>query len=408
MFNKSIQYVLFTDVTLFALTIGIIYPIILLNNLNIETSFLGYVVAVFNFGEFIGSFLLSRVYNYLGEKKTFIINLIIAIIGNIIYSHSILINADKARWMILCGRFFLGFYSGGSQSIRQIFISKNIENGNEKLQYIIKLGIFLRFGFIVGPFITIFLKIININLGYVNIIPETAGNYILIILEFLQILLLLYSFHNYQNDQNILTDIVIEKDEIVREEIIFNWYGIIICLILVFTSFLVFSFQETIIINIFIDNFNWTSTEFGYVFTYSGILNAIISLGLYQYCKRNQINNIKMLIISCLFGMVGFILMLKYSKEYNMWLFLFGFTIMTIQTTFSISYIYTSYPKYIKREKLTKYFGYLFMCGSIARIIGGYLFVYLYLNTFVNLSFIIMFVLFSINLLLLLLLKKKI
>ncbi len=430
MISKSIRYALFSHITLFSLTIGITFPTLwkLLKDINVDSSFLAYVVAIFSIGEFLGSFFLSRLYQYFGERMSFIINLIIAIIGNIIFSHSILINNTNAKWMILVGRLFLGFYSGGSQTIEQIFISNNMKEDDNKLEYIIKLGIFLRFGFIIGPFIGIFLTYIDFDAGYINIIPETGANYILIILEIFQILIFIYSFRRYKCDDVLILelslteineismdDIILDIENSINElkeeresgEIPFNIPGVIICLMSLFISYLVFSFQETVVIAAVDKYYNWGPTEISYLFTYSGVLNAILSYGLIQYGRRNEVNNIFILGLSCLIGCIGFIIMFQYTKSYNMWKFLIGFTFMTIQSSFSRPYIFTVYAKYIDPEKLTKYFGYLFMSASLSRIIGAYLFVFLYFQTIFNSTFIVFFVLFTLNFFGFLLLRKK-
>ncbi len=79
-----------------------------------DRTFLGIVVAIFSFGRLFGSIILGYWYNWRGPKEVIIVSLLLSIIGNVLYGFGYI----TSKWVVLVGRFLVGFGSGILSPVR--------------------------------------------------------------------------------------------------------------------------------------------------------------------------------------------------------------------------------------------------------------------------------------------------
>jgi ceroid-lipofuscinosis MFS transporter 7 len=91
--------------------------LIQVDNKNASVKFLGWVIAVFSFGQLVGSPLFGFWSDKRPAREPLIVALLVNVIFNVLYSYCGAFPSGLAGWIMLVSRAMVGFTTGKCSSI---------------------------------------------------------------------------------------------------------------------------------------------------------------------------------------------------------------------------------------------------------------------------------------------------
>eukprot|EP00956_Cyclotella_meneghiniana_P042414 scaffold248450_cov41-Cyclotella_meneghiniana.AAC.1 len=127
--------------------------------IGIPESYLPWTIFMYNIGGVFGS-VMGLFYDYAtrickvegrGAKISLLLCPLIGLVGSALYACAgWLDDVNVAKWLILIGRFLVGFWRSGQTSVEQAYLSTAVEP-SVKTEYTAKLGTSAVLGTVMGP-----------------------------------------------------------------------------------------------------------------------------------------------------------------------------------------------------------------------------------------------------------------
>lgn len=307
----------------FSIVVSSIWPFLQKVDKTADTSFLGWIIAVYSLGQMIASVLFGAWSNYRPRREPLIISILINVAANILYGYAHAPPSHNKYYMLLA-RAFVGFGAGNVAVVRSYVAgATSLEERNSAMA---NISACQALGFILGPALQtamtsigstgIFWKMIDLQLNM-----YTAPAFLGAFLGILNIILIIALFR-----EHCVTDLERAKSINVQgnSETLENSDGdidlgaVVTCNVLFFIIFFAFAMFETIATPLTMDMYAWTGKQ---AVLYNGLLlvgAGVESIAVFMAIKflSKRIEDRQMLLGGFILIFVGFFVLLPWGNQY--------------------------------------------------------------------------------------------